>query len=210
MSDKENMTFQPSFGERVGISFFKFVNKHIPWFKLPTIIGAFNLAILRTELRGYNLHDGYASTQPHQGTPEDEPLTEDKRYLHARHSDGKFNSLEQPRMGCKGMRFGRNFPREHCQKPTEEQLWTPSPRMLSEQFMARAEGDFKPATTLNLLAAAWIQFQTHDWFNHEIDHVSPRRCAYLHSQIICLTWDSYRAVNLSTSRSPMVTDGKAT
>jgi hypothetical protein len=26
--------------------------------------------------------------------------------------------------------------------------------------------DFKPASILNLLAAAWIQFQTHDWFNH--------------------------------------------
>lgn len=27
--------------------------------------------------------------------------------------------------------------------------------------------EFIPATTLNLLAAAWIQFQTHDWFVHE-------------------------------------------
>ncbi|KAH0128739.1 heme peroxidase, partial [Aureobasidium melanogenum] len=26
---------------------------------------------------------------------------------------------------------------------------------------------FKPATTLNLLAAAWIQFQVHDWVFHE-------------------------------------------
>ncbi|WP_410960564.1 peroxidase family protein, partial [Salmonella sp. SAL4357] len=25
---------------------------------------------------------------------------------------------------------------------------------------------FTPATSLNLLAAAWIQFQTHDWFAH--------------------------------------------
>ena len=27
-------------------------------------------------------------------------------------------------------------------------------------------GEFIPATSLNLLAAAWIQFQTHDWFAH--------------------------------------------
>ena len=36
--------------------------------------------------------------------------------------------------------------------------------------MARPEGGFKPATIVNLLAAAWIQFQVHDWFGH---HDSP-------------------------------------
>jgi hypothetical protein len=30
-----------------------------------------------------------------------------------------------------------------------------------------ARKTFIPATTLNLIAAAWIQFQTHDWFFHE-------------------------------------------
>lgn len=166
--DKSHMTFQPSLLERAGISTFHFVNRYIPWFKLPTIIGAFNLAFLRTELRGYNLHDGYDSAA-HQGNRDEEPM-EDHRYVNARHSDGKFNSLELPRMGCRGMRLGRNFPREHCQKPTEEELWSPNPRLLSEEFMTRKE--FIPATTLNLLAGAWIQFQIHDWFNHEIDHVS--------------------------------------
>ena len=29
-----------------------------------------------------------------------------------------------------------------------------------------ARRQFIPATTLNYLAAAWIQFETHDWFNH--------------------------------------------
>lgn len=70
-------------------------------------------------------------------------------------------------MGCSGMRLGRNFPRTITHKPTEEELWNPNPRVLSEQFMTRKPGAFIPATTLNLLAAAWIQFQTHDWFAHE-------------------------------------------
>ena len=26
--------------------------------------------------------------------------------------------------------------------------------------------EFIPATTLNVLAAAWIQFEVHDWFSH--------------------------------------------
>ncbi|KFA51346.1 hypothetical protein S40293_03212 [Stachybotrys chartarum IBT 40293] len=157
--------FRPTLLERIAIATFRQVNKHVPWFRLPTLIGAMNLASLRVELRGYNLHDGYSDAS-HQGSPESEPMP-DPRYRTVRNSDGKFNSLEQPRMGCTGMRFGRNFPREHCQKPTDESLWTPSPRLVSERFMQR-KGAFIPATTLNLLAAAWIQFQTHDWFNHEI------------------------------------------
>ncbi|VUC23259.1 unnamed protein product [Clonostachys rosea] len=165
--DDQKQAFRPPFVERVGISVFRLINKVVPWFKLPSLIGALNLALLRVELRGYNLHDGYASASA-QGSSEDTPM-DDERFQTARNSDGKFNSLEQPRMGCTGMRFGRNFPREDCPKPTEEELWSPNPRLISEKFMARKEGKFIPATTLNLLAAAWIQFQTHDWFNHEID-----------------------------------------
>jgi hypothetical protein len=41
---------------------------------------------------------------------------------------------------------------------------TPSPRLVSRRLLTR--DTFKPAESLNLLAAAWIQFMTHDWFNH--------------------------------------------
>jgi hypothetical protein len=156
--------FKPSFSERLGIRFFHLINKFIPWFKLPGLIGAFNLAFLRLELRQFNLYDGYANTEA-QGTSNSTPLP-DERYRHARHSDGEFNSLEMPLMGCQGMRFGRNFPRIFTPKPTEEELWTPNPRIISDKFMARRDGRFIPATSLNMLAAAWIQFQIHDWFNH--------------------------------------------
>jgi hypothetical protein len=89
----------------------------------------------------------------------------DKRYLVTRNSDGLFNDLDEPLMGCTGMRFGRNVSREHTTKPTDEELLTPNPRIVSEQLLARTK--FKPATIVNLLAAAWIQFQVHDWFMHE-------------------------------------------
>jgi hypothetical protein len=161
----QHMTNHPSFVERLGISFFHAVNKHVAWWKMPGLLGAVNLSFLRIELRGYNLHDGYASASA-QGNEKDDPMP-DRRFLEARNSDGKYNSLEMPLMGCTGMRFGRNFDRKYCQKPSEEELWTPNPRLVSERFMTRRE--FIPATTLNLLAAAWIQFQTHDWFNHELE-----------------------------------------
>jgi hypothetical protein len=41
-----------------------------------------------------------------------------------------------------------------------------SNRLLGRKTKSDGTDDFKPATILNLLAAAWIQFQTHDWFNH--------------------------------------------
>lgn len=90
----------------------------------------------------------------------------DKRYLSTRSSDGRYNSLELPKMGCAGMRFGRNVPRSLAKQPTDEELMSPNPRLVSETFMKRTEDEFKPATTLNLLAAAWIQFQVHDWLFH--------------------------------------------
>ena len=155
--------YKSKLSDRLLVSFFHFVNRFIRWDKLPPIIGALNLEALRVELRQYNLHDGYASATA-QGDPNSEPMT-DKRFENARNSDGKFNSVQMPLMGCTGMRLGRNFPRVLTPKPTEEQLWTPNPRMLSQRFMARKA--FIPATTLNLLAAAWIQFQIHDWFFHE-------------------------------------------
>lgn len=156
---------QPSFPERVLIASFKVVNKIIAWHKLPSFVGVINLLALRIELRSKNLHDVYPSEES-QGTSSTVPL-EHSRYLTARNTDGKFNSLEQPLMGCAGMRFGRNVERKYTEAPTDEELLTPNPRLVSEKLLARQPGGFKPATIVNLLAAAWIQFQVHDWANHE-------------------------------------------
>ena len=163
--DQQTPSYQASFFEGLSVKLFKSVNNHVPWHKLPSLIGALNLEALRVELRQKNLHDGYATADA-QGAP-DKDIKAHEEFLYARNSDGKWNSLEQPLSGCMGMRFGRNFSRQYTPAVTEEELWHPNPRMLSNLFMERKE--FIPATTLNLLAAAWIQFQTHDWFKHELD-----------------------------------------
>src|SRR5947208_17112569 len=62
-----------------------------------------------------------------------------------------------------GARFGRNVPRA-ATYPDEANLLEPSPREVSRQLLAR--DTLKEATILNFLAAAWIQFETHDWFFH--------------------------------------------
>ena len=78
-------------------------------------------------------------------------------------------------MGSAGTRFGRNFPLEHTW-PDEDRLLTPNPRTVSRELLTRHE--FQPATILNLLAAAWLQFMVHDWLSHgKNDAASPHRGA---------------------------------
>ena len=84
--------------------------------------------------------------------------------LVTRRSDGKYNDLDYPEMGAAGERFGRNVPLEYTYPEPEPGLLEPSPREVSRRLLARET--FIPARSLNLLAAAWIQFQTHDWFSH--------------------------------------------
>ncbi|MGB5712821.1 MAG: peroxidase family protein, partial [Waterburya sp.] len=44
-------------------------------------------------------------------------------------------------------------------------LMNPNPRVISQKLLARQE--FQPVKIMNLWAASWIQFQTHDWFAHK-------------------------------------------
>lgn len=201
MDSEVKPSYKPSLSDRLMVGFFHLINKIIPWHKLPSLVGALNLDALRIELRQYNLHDGDASGAV-QGNQITEPMT-DKRFEYARNSDGKFNSTEMPLMGCSGMRFGRNFPRTLTPKPTEDELWNPNPRMLSERFMARKA--FIPATTLNLLAAAWIQFQTHDWFFHESVRWILSHPLYQHTYEKLLM--AHRVTRIMTSPFPRVTIG---
>ncbi|USW49006.1 Putative hem peroxidase superfamily, hem peroxidase, animal-type [Septoria linicola] len=151
-----------SFGQLVLIALFKTVNAIIPWHRLPPLIGALNLLALRDELREKNLFDTYP-TEDFQGTPKSDPVV-DTKFICARNSDGLFNDLDRPKMGCRGMRFGRNVPRRCTESPSDHDLMTPDPRLVSAKLLQRTE--FKPATIVNLLAAAWIQFQVHDWAQH--------------------------------------------
>jgi hypothetical protein len=151
-----------SLTQRAIVGFFKGINKMVDWHRLPKWIGIINLLSFRYELRAKNLQDTYPTSED-QGSIKTSPM-QDTRYYHIRNSDGKFNDLKQPLMGCTGMRFGRNMPREFTAHPSDADLMTPNPRVISEKLMKRTE--FKPATIVNLLAAPWIQFMVHDWFGH--------------------------------------------
>ncbi len=131
------------------------------WHKLPTPFALLSLLRLRNKLRENNLHDtSQIANKDKLPTPVPSP---DNQHLVARTADGSFNDLEHPEMGMAGTRFGRNVPLKDA-KVEQKNLLEPNPRNISRILLKRDK--FSPATILNLHAASWIQFQTHDWFSH--------------------------------------------
>lgn len=136
----------------------EWVDRRIGWSRLPLPLAVPVLIGLRRQLRKHNLYDTGRGAADHPTADQSDPGEHQLR----RTLDGTFNDLDEPLMGSVGSRFGRNVPRDHTEP--DDELLSPSPRLVSSQLLARRE--FQPATTLNLLAAAWIQFEVHDWFSH--------------------------------------------
>jgi Animal haem peroxidase len=134
--------------------------KKKPWYELPRLLADVRLYDIRKELRAKNLHD----TQEPPEARQEIPANLDPELRHARTIDGTYNDLNFPKMGSAGCRFARNFPLDQV-APDTPNLLIPNPRVVSVELMTREQ--FQPATFLNLLAAAWIQFMVHDWFVHE-------------------------------------------
>ncbi|APR68659.1 peroxidase [Thalassolituus oleivorans] len=122
--------------------------------------GLLTLAAERKELFENNLFDFEKWEQYN------EEVICDERSMGARTEDGTCNNLENPSEGSVHRRFGRNVELEAAYAEQESgMLLTPNPREVSNTLMARGD-DFKPATSVNFIAGAWIQFMTHDWFSH--------------------------------------------
>ena len=128
------------------------------WYELPYSVAAARLIEMRTELRQKNLHD---TEEPALET-RDTPAPGDA--YATRTNDGTYNDLRCPRMGSAGVRFGRNVPLGETM-PDVANLLNPNPRTVSLELLTRTT--FQPAEIVNVLAAAWIQFQVHDWFVHK-------------------------------------------
>jgi hypothetical protein len=175
---------------RLYVFIFRPINALVPWHRLPTWLAVMNLGAFRETLRAKNLHDTKVIPVSNPNNLTRTPAY-DPAYLVKREEDGYYDDLQTPSMGAAstnadsaspaptgaaatrdsmffnksqpGARFGRNVPLVKA-FPDVNNLLVPNPRLISNELLARTE--FKPATILNLLAAAWIQFETHDWFNH--------------------------------------------
>eukprot|EP00659_Diplonema_papillatum_P017029 gene17029-26128_t len=90
-----------------------------------------------------------------------------------RKADGTCNNPQLPKMGAKGTRLGRNVRSTwETETPPAEYLWEPSPEKAAS-LLTSLPGQRVEISSLNLFFAAWIQFQTHDWFAHENDDTAP-------------------------------------
>ena len=128
------------------------------WYNQPRPASGITLYRLREKMREQNLYD---TEEPALESSAESP---GGNAYNIRTSDGSFNDLKCPRMGAAGMRFGRNVPLEET-FPDTANLMNPSPRQVSLELLTRTT--FQPATILNVIAAAWIQFMVHDWFVHK-------------------------------------------
>jgi hypothetical protein len=149
---------------RVGRAVFGFINRglFLRWYRLPKSLALANLSVIRDWGRHHNLHD-IPLAKPAQ-EPRDLPREFNPELLKWRHPAGQYNDLEDPQMGAMGTLLTRMVPLPHA-RPDKERLLTPNPRTISRELLTRDK--FIPIPNLNLLAAAWIQFQVHGWFAHD-------------------------------------------
>jgi hypothetical protein len=161
---------KPSFAGRALVSGFSRLNRRRPWHKLPIPVALMNIIALRIQLRDKNLTDTRTPdpTLRRPGVTPDQCPAGAARF---RTPDGSYNALDDPDMGMAGTRFGRNVALDKAFPEPMPGLMTPNPHTISRTLMRRET--FTPATTINLLAASWIQFQTHDWFSHARDNDVP-------------------------------------
>src|SRR5437016_738892 len=141
---------------RVNSGLFKRVNRAREWWELPKPLALLNLRAYRDDMRQKNLYDT-REPEPAEVTP----LEERPKY---RTYDGSHQDPTDPNMGRVGSRFGRNVAPDATAPEPMPEFMQPSPREVSTRLLSR--DTFKPATTLNLLAGCWIQFQNHGWFGH--------------------------------------------
>ena len=143
------------------------IDRRRRWDRWPTLVSLALLKGIRDTLRAHNLFD----TNDAASTPA-LPAQPPPRHLVARTVDGSYNDLSAPAMGMANTRFGRNVPLP-CTEPEDHwRILTPNPRLVSTALLARGP-EMIPATQLNVLAAAWLQFETRDWFSHGTDATTP-------------------------------------
>ena len=145
--------------QRAAVAVFGAVNQVIEWHRIPfQHVRLANLDAFRIQLRRDNLIDTEVAETPPRARPVPTAPAEDDRRM--RRADGRFTDLSSGPMGAAGAAFGRNI----APKFQPELFDTPDPYRVSRELLARNQ--FIPAASLNILAAAWIQFQVHDWVNH--------------------------------------------
>lgn len=138
---------EPNFPQRLLL----LVSKILPSHGFGLLFGSISIIARRIFMQQINL---YAVPLP----PSDPvPTPPDHRT-----PSGFGNDPDHPHAGSTFTPFGRNMP------PAQPKAYPdlPSVQVVAQRLLAR-KGGFKPAgEQFNVLAAAWVQAMTHDWFGH--------------------------------------------
>ncbi|MCG0288711.1 peroxidase family protein [Streptomyces sp. PSAA01] len=126
---------------------FGLVNRCVPWHRLPDPLGVLNPDALGRTLRRLGLLDAAPRETPPHLDPPRAPAV-------ARREGAR---TEGARRDVAGAALGRRLSPVH--RP--ELIHVPHPATVSERLLHRER--FRPATSLNVLAAAWTHFQSPDW-----------------------------------------------
>jgi hypothetical protein len=133
------------------------------WYRRRRFFAILTLGYMRDELNRKCMRDVYPKgdlTGFH--TKHQTPPAGVERF---RTANGSWNNLRNPMEGAAGTRFSRNVGNAAIRPESGSRLLTPNPREVSRKLLTRG-AKMKEVCFLNLLAAAWIQFQTHDWVSH--------------------------------------------
>jgi Animal haem peroxidase len=133
------------------------------WYRKPLWRAILMLAHMREELNRHTLKDAYPKGElvGFQSKGQKAPPGVER----CRTADGSWNNLKNPMEGAAGTRFSRNVASTAIRPESGARLLTPDPREVSRRLLTRGQR-MKEVPFLNFLAAAWIQFQTHDWLSH--------------------------------------------
>lgn len=133
------------------------------WYRKPVFIGILLLAYMRNLLNRKNLFNTYTTRKKNNINASLEAPNQNT--IRFRTINGSFNNLNNPMEGAAGTRFQRNVSPAASNSIKSDHLYFPNPRTISLELLKR-QGPMKEVPFLNMLAAAWIQFQNHDWISH--------------------------------------------
>ncbi len=136
------------------------------WYRRRLTLAILTLSHMRNQLNRRNLKNTYPTGSLTGFFDPNGTVTPPADAAHFRTADGSWNNFADPKEGAAGTRFGRNVERSAIRPEQGDDLLTPNPRQISRILLTRKGGQMKEVPFLNLLAAAWIQFQNHDWVNH--------------------------------------------
>lgn len=138
----------PTFFQRFLVA----LSKIIPLNALGPIPGVLRLVLRRIVQRQLNLYPAPLPTSPNDGSKGPDHRT----------PTGEGNDTQHYLTGSTNTAFGRNTPPSAPGDPARD----PAPQVIAAKLLHR-QGGLRPAgMQLNVLAAAWIQAMSHDWFGH--------------------------------------------